>query len=178
MNTNSGLYCRYCDIATFNSKVPRDGVDPNSHNFKENGEIVCQYYLTNVPAKKTIAKTVMPMPTPVIKPFPVPSETQKNTNTNSKTPRKPTPVPVFHKIAVSKPTFDLDTTCKETISIMRVELDERKREAEIRYSQKFSVMTESEKVRIAKWMKQHTPTGNNIGKEWAPYLQKTVANKK
>jgi hypothetical protein len=135
--------CRYCDIALFNSKVCRDGVDPTSHNFKEDGKIVCEYYLANV---KTQVK-------PMVK--------------TSVVPHGHTKVPLFKK----KESIQIDNSC---VDIMRIELNERKKEASIRYSNKLNMMSEAEKIRIAKWMKENTPTGKKIDKQWQPYLSTTI----
>ena len=147
MNSQT-CYCRYCDIAMFNSKVTRDGIDPNSHNFKENGNIVCSYYLSNTTTKYS---------TPVSKKI---------------------TVPPGHTLVPQKPEKFTIKPDENTIQTMRFVLDERKREADIRVSQMFSTMSENDKVRIAKWMKMNTPIGKKIGKEWEPYLATIVKSRK
>lgn len=130
MSSTPSYYCRYCNFISDNAGVCND---PKSHNFKENGQITCQYYIAN---------------------------TQH-----------------FKKTSGPRLKFDLPNRCSDAIYIMQIELEERKKEAFMRSAMKISEMNESEKVRIANWMKRNTPVGKSIGKEWTPYLSRTVKAK-
>lgn len=130
MSSTPSYYCRYCNFLSDNAGVCDN---PKSHNFKENGEITCQYYIANTSSLK--------------------------------------------KHAGPKINFDLQNRCSDAIYIMQIELEERKKEALMRAAMKISEMDESNKVRIANWMKRNTPAGKSIGKEWTPYLSRTVKTK-
>lgn len=130
MSSTLTYNCRYCNFISANAGIHSD---PKTHNFKENGEITCQYYIANVLPLK--------------------------------------------KLPVTKLKFDLENKCADAIFIVKIELEERKKEAALRATIKKSELNESEKVRIANWMKRNTPAGKSIGKEWMPYLSRTVKTK-
>lgn len=141
MSSVDSYYCSYCDYANALS----ENKSSENHNFKEDGKIVCPFYIFNTSSKHA------PVHVPVKKPY-------------TAVPQK-------------KMDFDLHTRCSGAISIMRVELEERKKDAVLRASRQVNNMSESEKIRVARWMKSNLPYGKSVGKEWKPYLSQTVSRK-
>ena len=181
-STPSSCYCHYCDWTWTNGGVWND---PDTHNFKENGKIVCRYYISKTASK--ISKTTVKSK-PVAKPTPVPVPVPKSVAPLIAQIVKLEPVallvPVIAELVklepVAKPAlknFDLHNRCSDSIAILRIEIDERQKEADLRASRKFAEMSESEKVRIANWMRSNIPLEKSVGKEWQPYLSQTVPKK-